>query len=175
MPNDQVEILEEGTVSAVVTVVGDTDTIELQITPTVVTLSLPIDETVQIFETGPQVYLGSGENIPFTQQGPLAVGIGTTAYPISGGTFTILSIAARVTGASAGSSVIVDVNKNGVSIFGTQSNRPTIAAGSYNATVGAYSVIQVTDGDYLSVDIDQVGSTSSGAHLVLVIRLQRNP
>lgn len=115
----------------------------------------------------------AGENLPFTQAGPLQVGIGTTAYPIKGGTFTIVSVAARLAAAPTGSSVIVDVNKNGASIYGNQSFRPTIADGGYDAAVGTHSVSQLVDGDYVTVDIDQVGSTSPGSHLVVVIRLQR--
>ena len=115
----------------------------------------------------------AGENLPFTHAGPLQVGIGTTAYPIKGGTFTILTVAAMLASAPTGSSVIIDVNKNGTTIYGNQSFRPTIAAAATQAVAGTHSVSQVTDGDYITVDIDQVGSVSPGAHLVVVIRLQR--
>jgi hypothetical protein len=115
----------------------------------------------------------SWENTPFTATGVLTVRTGAARYPIKGGTFTIQTVAAEVNTAPTGASLIVDVNKNGTTIYGTQSNRPTIAASGLTATVGAHSVTSVTDGDYLTVDIDQVGSTVAGSDLVVVIRLQR--
>lgn len=115
----------------------------------------------------------AGENLPFTHSGPLTVGVGTIGYPIKGGTFTILTVAARLTSPPTGSSAIIDVNKNGTTIFGTQAWRPTFAAGSRDAVAGTHSVSQVTDGDILTIDVDQVGSTDPGAYLTVVIRLQR--
>ena len=115
----------------------------------------------------------SWENCPFSQAGTLAVKVGTSRYPVKGGTFQIQTIAAMVDTAPTGAAVIIDVNKNGASLYGTQANRPTIAAGSNGATVGAHTATTVTDGDYLTVDIDQVGSTVAGADLVVVIRMQR--
>lgn len=68
-----------------------------------------------------------------------------------------------------GAAVIVDVNKNGTTIFTTQGNRPTIAV---STNVDATSVPDVTafaSGDYITVDIDQIGSTIAGADLVVQI------
>lgn len=113
------------------------------------------------------------EAVPFSQAGALTVKTGTTRFPIKGGTFTILSVAAMVGTAPTGAAVILDVKKNGTTIFGTSANRPTIAVSTNAATVGAHSVTSVTDGDYLTVDIAQVGSTVAGSDLTLVIRLQR--
>jgi hypothetical protein len=115
----------------------------------------------------------AGENLPFTHSGPLQVGVGTIGYPIKGGTFTILTVAARLTSAPTGSSAILDVNKNGTTIFGNQAFRPTFAATSRDATVGTHTVSQLTDGDIITIDVDQVGSTSPGSYLTVVIRLQR--
>ncbi len=115
----------------------------------------------------------SWENIPFASSGVLAVKVGTSRLPIKGGTFQIQTVAAMVNTAPTGASVIIDVNKNGATIFGTQVNRPTIAAAATSATVGAHSTLTVTDGDYLTIDIDQVGSTVAGADLVVIIRMQR--
>lgn len=109
----------------------------------------------------------------FSMVGTLTVKVGNGRIPIIGGTFTITNVAARVTTAPTGASVLIDVNKNGTTIYGTQSNRPTIAAAGTLATVGSHSVTTVTDGDYLSVDVDQIGSTVAGADLVVTIRLLR--
>lgn len=115
----------------------------------------------------------SWENCQFSQQGTLSVKTGTSRYPIKGGTFQIQTVAAMVNTAPTGASVIVDVNKNGTTIYGTQSNRPTIAASGTSATVGSHNGTTVTDGDYITVDIDQIGSTVAGADLVVVVRMQR--
>lgn len=116
---------------------------------------------------------GSLENLLFSMAGTLTVKTGTLRVPIHGGTFDIISIDAMVGTAPTGASAIVDVNKNGTTVYGTQANRPTIAAGTTDATVGAHSVTSVTSGDYLTVDVDQIGSTVAGADLVVSIRLQR--
>lgn len=115
----------------------------------------------------------SWENCPFTRSGTLTAGAGTHRYPVKGGTFQIQTIAAMVGTAPTGASVIVDVNKNGSTIYGTQSNRPTIAVSTNSATVGAHTATTVTDGDYITIDIDQIGSTVAGADLVVVVRMQR--
>lgn len=167
------EFLDE-TVDLVETITGD-DELYIELLSDSVTL-IEVSDT-EYFE----IYDGSfglptaipAENLPFTYSGPLQAGIGLTTYPIKGGTFTILSIAARVSGAPTGSSVIIDINKNGSSIYGNQSYRPTVLDGTYEAVVGTHNVSQVVDGDYLSLDIDQVGSAIAGAYLTVVIRLQR--
>jgi predicted aconitase with swiveling domain len=79
---------------------------------------------------------------------------------------TIKKIAARVGSTSAGSSILVDINKNGTTIFTTQANRPTIAAASVVATLaGTPEVLTFAAGDLLSVDIDQIGSSTAGSNL----------
>ena len=68
-----------------------------------------------------------------------------------------------------GADVIVDIHKSGTTIFTTQSNRPVIAAG---ATSGYTTTIEVptwADGEYLTVCIDQIGSTIAGANVTVVI------
>lgn len=115
----------------------------------------------------------SWENIPFSYAGALALKVGTSRYPITGGTFQIQTIAAMVGTAPTGAAVIVDVNKNGTSIFGTQANRPTVAVSANAAVVGAFTATTVTVGDYLTIDVDQIGSTVAGSDLVVAVRLQR--
>lgn len=105
--------------------------------------------------------------------GAFTVGAGSYAFPIKGGTFQIVSVAVRATTAPTGASAIFDVNKNGTTIYSTQGNRPTIAAAGLLATVGAHAATTVTDGDYLTVDVDQIGSTVAGSNAVVAIRLQR--
>lgn len=115
----------------------------------------------------------SWENCPFSQQGTLTVKAGTSRYPVKGGTFQIQTVAVMVNTAPTGAAILVDVNKNGTTIYGTQGNRPSVAISGTSATVGAHTATTVTDGDYLTVDIDQIGSTIAGADLVCVVRMQR--
>lgn len=114
------------------------------------------------------------ENLQFSRAGVLVTGVGTLRVPIHGGTFNIISIAAMLGTAPTGATTFkVDINKNGTTIFTTQSNRPTWTASANAATVGTPDVTSVTTGDYITIDIDAVGSTIAGADLVLSIRLQR--
>jgi hypothetical protein len=102
--------------------------------------------------------------------GALETGEGT--FPIfndTGRTWTILAVRASVGTAPVGSSVIVDVNKNGTSIFGDQLERPAIAPGNNTSKSTGMTVTTVDDGEYLTVDIDQIGSTQSGSDLVVQI------
>lgn len=115
----------------------------------------------------------SGDSFPFSSAGVLTVKVGTNRFPIKGGTFQILNVAAMVGTAPTGAAVIVDVNKNGTTIYTTQANRPTVAVSTNSAVVGAHAVTTVTDGDYLTVDVDQIGSTVAGSDLTVVIRIQR--
>lgn len=118
-------------------------------------------------------HLSAWENCPFSHGGALTVKTGVSRYPIKGGTWEVVSVAAMINTAPTGAAVIVDVNKNGTSIFGTQANRPTIAVSTNSATVGAFTATTLTDGDYLTVDIDQIGSTVAGSDLTVVIRMRR--
>ena len=85
-------------------------------------------------------------------------------------TMTISSVRASVGTAPTGAALIVDVNKNGTTIFTTQGNRPSIAASGFTAT-GTPDVTSLTAGDYLTVDVDQVGSTIPGANLSVQVAL----
>lgn len=126
--------------------------------------------TVEVIQPAPDAnaYI---EGFDFSRSGNLAVQVGQSEKPITGGTFIIASIAARVSTAPVGASIILDIKKNGTSIFTVSGNRPTILAGSKTAVVGSWSSVTLTTGDYISVDIVQVGSTSPGVNLVVPIRL----
>jgi hypothetical protein len=75
---------------------------------------------------------------------------------------------ASVGTAPTGANVIVDINKNGTTIFTDQGNRPEITAGTNMAT-GVPDVDTLVDGDYMTMDVDQVGTTSPGADLVVQV------
>lgn len=86
------------------------------------------------------------------------------------GSLTISKVKIYSDVAPTGASLIVDVNKNGVSIFTNQGNRPAIASGGHSDESGTPDVTGLSAGDRLSVDIDQVGSTVAGGDdLVIVV------
>lgn len=108
-----------------------------------------------------------------TLQGPVATLTGSVRLPISTGSWTIRRVQLQVSSAPTGSAIIVDVNKNGSTIFSTQSNRPQIAAGATQGNTTTFNTSNLTAGDYLTVDVDQKGSTLPGDDLVVVIVLRR--
>jgi hypothetical protein len=85
----------------------------------------------------------------------------------------IESVRASVSVAPTGASILVDINKNGTTIYGTQGNRPTIAASGFTGVGGTASGATVAAGDYITVDIDQIGSTVAGSNLTVVVRIRR--
>lgn len=105
----------------------------------------------------------------FKISGTLVVGTGATRlYNDTGSTWTLTSSRASVETAPSGGSVTVDINKNGTTVFTTQSNRPTIT--TTNLTSGkltTFDVTTVADGDYLTVDVDVI--TAPAADLSVII------
>lgn len=88
---------------------------------------------------------------------------------------TIIRITASVGTAPTGDSIKVDVHKNGTTIFTTQGNRPTIPIGSFYNTRESVDidVTAIAANDYLTIDIDQIGSGVAGADLVVTIEYTR--
>lgn len=82
---------------------------------------------------------------------------------------TIVSVTTSVGTAPTGASIICDVNKNGTTIFTTQANRPAIAISGNASSAAVPDVTSLAIGDYLSVDIDQIGSTIAGADLTVQV------
>jgi len=88
----------------------------------------------------------------------------------SGTVFVLEEVYAEVKTAPTGASLIFDVNKNGTTVFGTQSNRPTIAASGTTATSGAPSVTTFAKNDAVTIDTDQIGSSVAGADAMIWLR-----
>lgn len=111
--------------------------------------------------------------MPFARAGALTVSAGSAPFrwPFA---VVILGISAAVGTAPTGANLIIDVNKNGTTIYSTQGNRPTIIAG---ATATAAETVPNTTtvalGDIYKIDIDQVGSTVAGSDLQVNIRYRR--
>lgn len=107
----------------------------------------------------------------FTRPGSLAVEAGVARLPLPAAA-AIVSVIAMVNTAPTGASVIVDVLKNGTTVFTTQANRPTIAASANASGAALPDVTSLAIGDYLQVNISQIGSIVAGADLTVAILVQ---
>ena len=110
--------------------------------------------------------------LPKTAVTTLTANSGTRLYfPYSA---VIQGITVSAGTAPTGASLIVDVNKNGTTIFTTQGNRPTLTAGSnVSSEVTNMDINTITAGDYLTVDVDQIGAPTPGAAVSVAVRLRR--
>ncbi len=72
---------------------------------------------------------------------------------------------------SAGST-IVDINKNGTTIFTTQANRPTLAFDDSDKKVvsGTPGVVELIEGDIITIDIDQIATGAADLSVILICR-----
>lgn len=93
---------------------------------------------------------------------------------------TIVKAYANVGTAPTGTSLIFDINYDsdggvdggGTTIWATQANRLTVAAGAATANTTTFNTTALVAGGTLTIDIDQIGSTGAGANacVVLVVR-----
>ena len=89
---------------------------------------------------------------------------------------TIKSIRVMVGTAPTGAAIIVDIHKNGTTIFTTQGNRPTVAISAFDSgEVTNMDVTALAKGDYLTLDIDQIGSTIAGKDMVVTLEMEIVP
>lgn len=98
--------------------------------------------------------------LTFSRSGVLAVGAGTFRL-YAERPMTILSVRANVGVAPSATDLIVDVNKNGVTLFTTQSARPKVLTGANTSGVAMPAITTLAAGDYLTVDIDQAGGVAA--------------
>jgi hypothetical protein len=105
----------------------------------------------------------------FGVEGTLTTGTNKTFEIVADGTLTIVKVKAHVKTAPTGATLIVDVNKAGTTIFTNQANRPTIAIGATDDDSGTPDVTALAEGNVLSIDIDQIGSTVAGADLTVEV------
>jgi hypothetical protein len=82
---------------------------------------------------------------------------------------TITNVYASVSTAPTGASLVLDVHKNGTTIFTTQGNRPSISAAAYTDTSSTPDVTSIAADDYLTLDVDSVGSTVAGADVRVIL------
>jgi hypothetical protein len=111
-------------------------------------------------------------NYQFAFDGTLTTGAGTRRiYNATGRTITIKQVTAHVVTAPTGAAILLDVNIGGTTVFTTQGNRPSIAISGNTSTAGNSDAAasSLASGGYLTVDVDQIGSTIAGADLTGVI------
>jgi len=110
--------------------------------------------------------------VTFVKSGDLVTGTGTFRF-YAQYALTLVEMEISVATAPTGAAILVDLNKNGTTVFSTQSNRPTVAISGFVGTTTTFNTTTLADGDYLTVDIDQIGSTVAGADLIVAIRYNR--
>lgn len=117
--------------------------------------------------------LGSGTVTPtFTITGNIATGTSLAPLLIAPFNLKILKAFARVKTAPSGADLIFDINKNGTTIWSTQANRLKILDGITSGTQSTFNTVNVDEGDYLSLDVDQVGSSIAGANATVELYCQ---
>ena len=111
--------------------------------------------------------------VTFAFDGTVAVTTGAFRwYNDSGRALTVSAVRASVGTAPTGATLIVDVNEGGTTMYTTQANRPTIAISGNTTDATLPDDTSLADNGYLTVDIDQVGSTVAGADLVVTVWLK---
>lgn len=106
--------------------------------------------------------------------GTLTTGSGKFRLPIDS-SYAILGSIVTVNTAPTGLPVIVDILKNGTTIYTTTANRPTIAVSAFMSAT-AYTtpdVVAVAPGDYLQWSVSQIGSGTAGADLFVRVLAKR--
>lgn len=99
---------------------------------------------------------GAPSIVALSRPGALAVATGSARMPLPAG--TLVGAYASI-GQAANDTVLIDINRNGSSVFASQSDRLTIAAGSHMSAKAALNVA-IDEGDYLTVDVDNVGGAA---------------
>lgn len=86
------------------------------------------------------------------------------------GTITRCTIYAKT--GPTGAALICDININGTSIWAsTQANRIQIASGSQSGVQTSFDTTSLAQGDLMTVDIDQIGSTVAGMDVTVILTI----
>lgn len=113
----------------------------------------------------------AGGIVYFSRPGQLGVETENARLPAPSA-LSIVSAMAMVNTAPTGASLVVDILKNGSTIWPTNpGNRPTITAGNFTSSLVVPDVTSLSAGDYLQVSIVQVGSTVPGSDLTVSVLL----
>ena len=109
----------------------------------------------------------------FTVIGTLTTGTSVTPALIVPFSMTILKAYAYVKTVNTGATLIIDINKNDVSIWNTtQANRLTMADGDADkyTTQSSFDTTALAEGDIITIDLDAIGTTIAGADLTVQLK-----
>lgn len=127
---------------------------------------------------------GGADKLKYTRQilwflpdATLATGSDKSATIVyRGPTLTLVRWDFYVKTAPTGTTLIADINVGGTSLWASnQGNRPTIAISGTSATGTAFDTASLADGNVLTFDIDQIGSTIPGGQATLILEGEANP
>lgn len=105
---------------------------------------------------------------PLSIVGAATVQTGTARlYNDTGSTLTISKVRVSAGTAPTGAALIIDVKKNGTTIFPTTA-KPQVAAAA-NTGTAVPDTTSFANGDYLTVDVTQIGSTVAGSNITVTI------
>lgn len=108
----------------------------------------------------------------WTVGGTLSTGTNLGMRYRPNGTITHVEAELLVKTAPTGSAVIVDINKNGVSLFAS-GNRPQIAVGNTEGESTTFNITTGDDDDVYTIDIDQADSSGVAADLAVILHYKR--
>jgi hypothetical protein len=116
----------------------------------------------------------SSDQFTLTIAGSLAVGSGALRFYNSLGrtvtlTKVLISVGTAPFGAYSADGVLIDVHMNGTTIFTNQAHRPLILSEEYTGVASKIDIDTLHDGDYLTLDIDHVGSSVAGSDLTVMV------
>ena len=110
----------------------------------------------------------------FTKLGSLSTGTNVTLALLAPVGLTVQNVRCYAKTAPTGTNLIVDINKNGSTIFTTQANRPTISAGQNKGNSSpAPDITSLVEGDVVTLDIDQIGSGTAGSDLTVLVKCKQ--
>jgi len=147
------------------------------------------DETVLYCEQDEQtVVIEHGSKGPVGATGATGIGVSFQSFSAPGtlsiktgkgrfyapADFDITGVTVACGTTPVGQSIVVDINKNGSTIYTNQAARPTIFAGNYYALATTPNITSISAGDYITVDIDQVGLSFAGSDLTVVLQLNES-
>lgn len=109
----------------------------------------------------------------FPVPGSLIVGTSLTAALIVPKPLTIKKAYAYVKTAPVGASIITNILKNNASIWNaTPANKLSIADGVQSGSETSFDVTALSEGDILTLNVDQVGGTTAGSDLTVALKTQ---
>lgn len=120
-----------------------------------VTLKTGAQETIKFY--------GAGNQTAANKKAGVIVGVAGV----------VTDIRAYLDTAPTGATLIIDVNKNGTTMYTTQDNRAIVAIDANASSTTLPDVTTVAAGDRITYDIDQVGSGTAGAGLYLSVTITR--